>query len=111
MSSDIVGPAALVVSQAFSGFTQFLPPLAEVRKGDAVANPDLAGDVRMGEIAALTLTIGFGAILSSLTKSAVPAFVALLIGLILVCLYEAALSGNRPGNPKASSLAERSRDA
>lgn len=107
---DVVGPAMLVVSQSFGAFTHFLPPLSEVRKADIKTNPDIAGDVRMGEIAAITLAIGTGAILSSLTKSAVPSVVGFLVVVLLVCLYEAALSGDRPGNPKPT-LQERSRDA
>ncbi len=102
MSAEMIGPFSLIVSIAFGAFTHFLPPLSEVRRGDPANNPDLVGDVRMGEIAAITLTIGVGTIMSSLAKSPVPAFMALLIVLVLVCLYETALNGNKPGNPKRS---------
>ena len=102
--TDMVGPASLIVSNTFGAFTHFLPPLSEVRKADPANNPDIVGDVRMGEIAAITLAVGTGAILSSLTQSAVPSFVALLTILILVALYEVALSGDRPGNPKNATL-------
>ena len=108
--SEIIGPATIVVSQSFSAFAQFLPPLSQVRKADPKTDPDIVGDVRMGEIAAMTLAIGVGAILSNLTRSAIPAFVALLMSLILVMLYEAALAGDRPGNP-ATSRVERKIDA
>lgn len=99
MPSEVVGPASIVASQAFSAFSTFLPSFAEIRKSDPVRNPDVVGDVRMGEIAALTLSVGVGAILSSLTGSAVPAVVAVIMALILICLYEAALRGDKPGNP------------
>lgn len=105
---ELAGTASLVVSQSFSAFSQFLPPLSEVRKADAAHNPDIVGDVRMGEIAAITFSIGTGAILSSLTGSPVPSVVALVMVLVLVCLYETALKGNRPGNPK-TVMAERAR--
>lgn len=99
MPSDIVGPASLVVSQSFGAFQFFLPKLSDVRKASP-NDPDMVGDVRMGEVGAITLAVGTGAILSSLTQSAVPAVVALLIVIVLVCLYEMALNGERPGNPK-----------
>lgn len=112
MASEIVGPASLVVSQSFSAFTHFLPPLSEVRKANPEANPDIVGDVRMGEIAAMTMAVGVGAILSSLTGSVVPSAVAFIMTLVLICLYEAALNGNRPGNPpdKTLSSVERARN-
>jgi hypothetical protein len=101
-----------VVSQSFTAFIHFLPPLSEVRKADPVNNPDIVGDVRMGEIAAITLAIGTGAILSSLTGSAVPSFVGLVMVLVLCALYETALRGDRPGNPvpAVSTLRERVRN-
>lgn len=100
MPSDIIGPASLAVSQGFSAFQFFLPKLSEVRRANVDTNPDIVGDVRLGEVAAFTLTLGVGAIVSSLTGSAVPAFVALLIGAMLVFVYEAALRGDKPLNPK-----------
>jgi hypothetical protein len=96
---EIIGPASLAVTQGFSAFQFCLPRLADVRKANSEENPDIVGDVRLGEVAALTLTIGVGAIVSSLTGSPVPAVVSLLIGLVLVCIYEAALRGDKPMNP------------
>jgi hypothetical protein len=98
-SPEIVGPATIAISQGFSAFQFFLPKLSDVRKADANINPDIVGDVRLGEVAAFTLTVGVGAIVSSLTGSPVPAFVSLLIGLILIVVYETALSGDKPMNP------------
>lgn len=94
-----IGPASLAVSQSFSAFQFFLPKLSEVRRADPVTDPDIVGDVRMGEIGAVTLAVGVGAILSSLTGSSVPAVVSLLIVGVLICLYEAALRGDKLGNP------------
>lgn len=108
-SPEIIGPATLAVSQGFSAFQFFLPRLSDVRKANASANPDIVGDVRLGEVAAFTLTLGVGAIVSSLTGSPVPTFVALLIALVLIAIYEAALSGDRILNPVTSP--QRSTDA
>lgn len=98
--SEIVGPATLVISQGFSAFNAFLPRLTDIRKADAAINPDIIGDVRMGEIAAFTMCVGTGIVASSLTQSPVPAVVGVLIGLTLICVYETALWGDKPMNPK-----------
>jgi hypothetical protein len=102
MPSEIVGPATLVISQGFSAFATFLPKLSDVRKADAELNPDIVGDVRLGEVAAFTLCMGMGAVVSSLTGSPIPAFVGLLVGLALLFVYETALWGHKPMNPKTS---------
>lgn len=108
MASDLIGPASLAVSQGISAFQFFLPKLSEVRKADAATNPDIIGDVRMGEVAAIALCVGIGAVTSSLTGSPVPMFVTAIMAGILVCVYEAALRGDRPGNPKPTREAKRS---
>lgn len=99
MPSEIVGPATLVISQGFSAFATFLPKLTDVRKADAAMNPNVVGDVRLGEVAAFTLCVGTGVIASSLTGSPVPAVVGVLTGLALICIYETALWGNNVMNP------------
>jgi hypothetical protein len=48
-------------------------------------------DVRMGEVAALAVCIGIGAVASSITGSSVPVFVSIFVGVLLMALYEAAL--------------------
>lgn len=100
MNAELLGPASLAMSQGISAFQFFLPKLSEVRKADSENNPDIVGDVRMGEVAAMTLCVGVGAIASSLSGSSVPAVVALLMGIILICVYESALRGDKPYNPK-----------
>jgi hypothetical protein len=105
--SDL-GPSALVIGQGIGAFQFFLPKLSEVRKADATTNPDIVGDVRMGEIAAVVVCIGVGAMTSAITKSAMPAYAAAFVGIALVCVYESVLRADRPGNPKPT---RRSTDA
>lgn len=105
--SDALGPATLAITQSVSSFQFFLPKLSDVRRTDAAHNPDMVGDVRMGEVAAATLCLGIGAMVSSLSGSPYPAMVSVLMVVILVCLYETALRGNKPMNPPV----ERSDDA
>lgn len=100
---SVIGPATLGVTQGISAFTTFLPKLSDVRKAGPT-DIDIAADVRLGEVAAVTLTIGIGVITSSLTGSPVPAYTALLMCLVLVCLYESTLRADRPFEPKSPFL-------
>lgn len=85
----------LAMTQAIGAFTTFLPPLTDVRKG-SLSDPDFAADVRVGEVAASALTIGVGAIVSSLTGSPTPTIVAGITALGLVVLYESTLRNGAP---------------
>lgn len=96
----IIGIALQTVTQGANAFQQYAPRLADIRKGDRT-DPGLIGDVRMGEVAAITLTVGVGAIASSLTGSPVPTMVAAIICLVMVMLYEAALRGENLFEPKS----------
>lgn len=97
------GPAAMAVGQTVGGFSTFLPRLSEVRK--AMPNdPDMVGDVRLGEVAAVSLSLGVGAITAALTKSPIPVYAALFMSVMLVVIYECALNGTRlfePGSKNA----------
>jgi hypothetical protein len=85
--------ALLAMTQAIAAFTTFLPPLAEVRKKTA-DDPLFAADVRVGELAAASLTIGVGAIVSGLTGSNAPMVVSIITAAGLVVLYESTLRSN-----------------
>lgn len=97
--TDVIGPSLLAVGQGVSSFNAFLPSFQDVRKA-SVNNREVAGDVRMGEVAAVTVTIGIGAIASSLTGSSAPAYTAVAMSLILVILYEYTLRSDRPMEEK-----------
>lgn len=84
------GVVALAMTQGISSFNSFLPKITEVRKGSA-NDPDFVADVRTGEVAGLVVTLGVGAICSSLTQSVAPTVVALITGLLLIVLYEVTL--------------------
>jgi hypothetical protein len=102
MDANVIGPATLSITQAVSAFHSFLPPFADIRKQHPADNPAFAADVRMGEIASVTVTLGIGLIASSLTGSPMPAYTALVMSAILVTLYESTLRSNRPCEPKIS---------
>lgn len=91
VDAAIIGPATLSITQAIGSFSTFLPRLSDIRKEDGT-NPEFVNDVRVGEIAAVAVTVGVGAIVSSLTGSPVPAVVAVVVAIGLVMLYEATLN-------------------
>lgn len=95
MSSDIFGPAMLGVSAGIQAFQSMLPRITDIRK-ETTHNESFAADVRLGEVAAGTLTMGVGIIASSLTQSAIPVYTALLMTIILVTIYESTLRADRP---------------
>lgn len=97
---EMFGPAMLGVTQGITAFTTLIPPLADIRKADP-SDASFAADVRMGEVGAVTLTLGIGVISSSLTGSPIPAGTAVLMCAILLCVYESALKGDRPFEAKA----------
>lgn len=90
-----VGIAVLAITQGVSAFQNYLPPLADVRKGD-LNDSQFVGDVRMGEVAAVALTVGIGTIVSSLTGDPTPVYVAVLVSAGLVFMYESTLRKDRP---------------
>lgn len=100
MTGEMVGPASLAISQGMTAFLAFLPRLSDVRKASAADDVGMVGDVRLGEVAATAVCVGVGVITSSLTGSPVPAFVAVLVALTLICIYETALSSDHAWEPK-----------
>lgn len=105
---DLLGPTSLAITQGVSAFMAFLPKLSDVRKSN-LTDVDMVGDVRLGEIAATTLCVGMGTIVSSLTGSSIPTFIAVLVSAILVCIYEGALRTS--GIPGRFSTEVRATDA
>jgi hypothetical protein len=102
---DIFGPSTLVLGQTVTAFQAFLPNFTEIRAAHPSTNPELAADVRMGEIAAGSLTIGVGIIASSLTGSPAPLVVGIITAGILVTLYESALNADpNTGKPAPKTV-------
>lgn len=87
---NVIGPATLSMTQALSLFDSFLPKFTDLGKADP-NDINVVRDVRMGELAAVLMTLGIGGMTSALTGSSVPAVVALVTCTGLVLLYESAL--------------------
>ena len=101
------GIAVIALTQGMTAFTHFLPSLSKVLKASMSTDRDLTADVRLGEVAAVGVTMGTGAIVSSLTKSNVPIIISAVVCLGFVCLYEMTLRGDRPLERKDSVDTER----
>lgn len=98
---EIIGPTTLAITQSVSLFQGLLPKFTDIKQGNA-HDPELATDVHIGEVAASSLTFGIGVIVSGLTGSPVPAFISLLMCIILIVLYERALNYQGPGYAQAT---------
>jgi|SRR6187397_2901197 hypothetical protein len=90
VNPNVIGPATLSMTQSLSLFDSFLPSFRDISKADP-GNEGIVRDVRMGELAAVLMTLGIGGMTSALTGSSVPAVVALVTCGGLVLLYETAL--------------------
>lgn len=88
---EILGPTTLAITQSVSLFQGLLPKFTDVKQASP-QDPEFVTDVRIGEIAASSLAIGIGVIVSGLTGSPVPAMISLLMCAILIVLYERALN-------------------
>lgn len=82
------GTAALAITQSVVAFTAFLPNFTEIGRAD---KDEIAGEVRLGETAAVGIALSIGGLLSWLTQSSIPFFIAALMTFILVTMYEVAL--------------------
>jgi hypothetical protein len=78
--------SSIAIGQTVSAYQFFLPPLREVRQ----AGPDdatMRSDVYVGQMAAGSVSVGVGVMLSFLTGSKLPAFVSAFIALIIAAIY------------------------
>lgn len=94
MASD-VGTTILAATQGMTAFWQFMPRISDVRKAD-IEDGEMRGDVRFAEVAGIGVTMGIGALLSSMTKSRMPLLTSALVCAGFVFLYETALRKTRP---------------
>lgn len=87
-----IGSASIGIGQTVGVFLAFLPGLDKVRKESK--DSDTAKDVRNGEVMAIVVSVGVGAVISSLTKSPTPLYASVAVALLLVVVYEYTLRQN-----------------
>lgn len=83
-----LGSSSLAISQSVIAFTAFLPNFVEVGRADKEA---IAGEVRLGETAAVVIALSIGGLLSWLSGSRIPLYISAIMSAILVGMYETAL--------------------
>jgi hypothetical protein len=99
-SPESMGVAAISLAQSFSFFNTYMPSIAEVRKADP-GNSETAGDVRIGEVAALAGSLSVGAIVAWITGDPVPVYVSLMACAVMITVYEWVLRSRLPLEAKA----------
>lgn len=90
MDPAAVGPSITAMSTGLGTFTTMLPNMSDVRR----SSPDsvsMCAELRHSEMVAGAITLGAGVILSAITKSPTPAYVAFAVIVGLVVMYEHAL--------------------
>jgi hypothetical protein len=102
--ASMYGPVTLTLTSGLAQFQVFLPNFREIRQGNPTSDPGLVADVRMGELAAVLVTLGVGATASAVTGSSTPTVAAALTSLGLVLLYESALRA--PGGAPTTAVTE-----
>lgn len=85
-----IGIATLAMTQGIGSATWFLPKITDVRRMSS-RDPEAVADIRVGESAMLVTTFGIGAMCSYLSKSPLPAIVALVTAGMVIVLYESVL--------------------
>jgi hypothetical protein len=83
-----VGSSSLAISQSVIAFTAFLPNFLEVGKSDPES---VRGQVRLGETAAIVVSLSIGSLLSWVSGSYIPVVIAGLMSLVLAGMYEHAM--------------------
>lgn len=94
-----MGVASLAIGQATFAYTAFLPSLREVRRAEP-GDPLMRGDVLLGQVAAGSVTLSVGGLLSWMTQSRIPLWTSIAIGAIMAALYQYALTNQRAEVPE-----------
>jgi uncharacterized membrane protein len=90
MDSTIASTALLSLTSSIGIFNSLCPPLHDVRRATPADN-GMVNDVRVAEIAAVSLTVAIGLTGSGLVKSPVPAVLSIVAAGALVVMYESVL--------------------
>lgn len=85
-----LGPASIVMSNVTTAFIGFLPSFTEVRRA-GTDDREMKKDLKLGIVAAVSLGVGTGIIVSNLTGSPVPVVVSIVVSAILIGCFQAAM--------------------
>jgi hypothetical protein len=86
--------SSIAIGQTVFAYSYFLPRLSDVRKAGP-DDPDMRGDVLLGQLAAGGVSSLIGVMLTWMSGSKIPMVVTIAIALFIAALYQYALNGNR----------------
>lgn len=89
-----VSAATVSLGQTVMSYSFFLPKLSEVRRADP-ADSGMRGDVVLGQIAAGSLSLATGLLLSWMTGSRLPTLASVFIIIVIASMYHYALVGGQ----------------
>lgn len=89
-----LGAASIAIGQTVVAYQIFLPRLGEVRRADT-DDPMMRGDVLLGQLAAGSVSVMVGLMLTQMSGSRMPLMVSLFIAVLIAGIYQYALNGNR----------------
>lgn len=82
--------STIAIGQTVFAYSYFLPRLSEVRRANDAAT---RGDVLLGQLAAGSVSLAVGGLLSWMTSSSLPVLTTLLIAAIIAAVYQFAMNG------------------
>lgn len=87
-----ISAASISIGQTAYLYAQFLPPLREVRQNN---DSSTRGDVLLGQVAAGSVSLAVGILLSYMSGSYLPTMTTLAIAAIIATVYQYAMNGNK----------------
>lgn len=87
--TESLGVVTLGAIQGITLFTTLLPDRSDIYR--ARPTPALVRDVRQGELTAALLTLGFSAMLSLLSRNAIPLWIGAATTITMTTAYEISL--------------------
>jgi hypothetical protein len=84
--------SSIAIGQTVFAYSYFLPPLREVRRADP-NDPDVRGDVILGQVAAMAVSLSIGGLVTWMTGSTIPVLTTIAVAVVIAIIYHYALQG------------------
>lgn len=97
LDSGGIAAATISIGQTIAAYQFFLPKLQDVRKADS-ADEDMRADVLIGQLAAGSVSMTVGGMLTAMTGSQAPVWATLFIAVVMAVIYQYTMNGNRVMN-------------
>lgn len=84
--------SSIAIGQTVFAYSYFLPPLREVRRASP-NDPDMRGDVYMGQAAAMAVSLSVGGLVTWMTGSSIPILTSVAVAIVIAVIYHYAMRG------------------